>query len=51
MQVGSLEARQKAFSLKVVNYKSEINQKLPTAYSPLVNDFKEWKEQRQQKLK
>ena len=50
-QVGMLEARQKAFYLKVANYKSEINQKLPTAYSQLVNDFKEWMEQRPQKLK
>ena len=51
MQVGTLEARQKAFSLKVANHKSEINQKLPTAYSQLVSDFKEWKDQRPQKLK
>ena len=49
--VGTLEARQKAFSLKVANHKSEINQKLPTAYSQLVNDFKEWKDKRPEKLK
>ena len=51
IQVGMLEARQKAFSLKVVGHKGIIKQKLPTAYSQLVNDFKEWKEKRPEMLK
>ena len=51
IQVGTLEARQKAFSLKVVSHKSIIKQKLPTAYSQLVNDFKEWKEKRPEMLR
>ena len=46
LQVGTLEARQKAFSLKIANHKGTIKQKLPTAYSQIVEEFKEWKEKR-----
>ena len=46
-----MEARQRAFSLKVANFKPELKQKLLTAYSKLVNDFKEWREKRPQQLR
>ena len=50
-EVGKLEARQKAFSLKIANHKGTIKQKLPTAYSQIVEEFKEWKEKRPEELK
>ena len=51
IQVGTLEARQRAFSLKVANHKGTIKQKLPSAYGQLVEDFKEWREKRPEVLK
>ena len=46
-----MEAKQRAFALKVANFKPELKQKLPTAYSKLVNDFKEWRENRPEQLR
>ena len=46
-----MEAKQRAFALKVANFKSEIKQKVPTAYSKLVNDFQEWRENRPEQLR
>ena len=46
-----MEAKQKAFALKVANFKPELKQKLPTAHSRLVNDFKEWRENRPEQLR
>ena len=37
--------------MKVANHKGTIKQKLPSAYSQLVEDFKEWKEKRPEMLK
>ena len=50
-EAGKLEARQKAFSVKVANFKPDLKQKLPTAYSKLVNEFKDWREKRPQQLR
>ena len=51
MQVGTLEARQRAFSLKVANHKGTIKQKLPSSYGQIVEEFKEWREKKPGVLK
>ena len=51
LQVGTLEARQKAFSLMVANHKGTIKQKLPAAYGQIVEEFKEWRGKRPGELK
>ena len=51
LQVGTLEARQRAFSLKVANHNGTIKQKLPSAYGQIVKEFKEWRGKRPGVLK
>ena len=51
LQVGTLEAKQKAFSLMVANNKGTIKQKLPAAYSQIVEEFKEWRGKRPEELR
>ena len=49
-QVGSLETKQRAFGVKVGSNKSEVKQKLPSAYSRLLDEIKEWKVSRSKDL-
>ena len=51
LQVETLEARQKAFSVMVATHKGTIKQKLPAAYGHIVEEFKEWRGKRPGELK